>query len=222
MYEPTLTSEGWLRSLGWASDACIEFQGFAGRLRRCWLRLGIRLNKLVIGDPSLNVAFPHSHGLVHIHSLPTLHTLLPPAQKHSTLLGLGPGSTGQNNLAFKLKRKRLIIETLHLGVEGGVGERRTEPTSTGGAVDVRKIKRDAAGHDYSHIHDHAHDHAHHPAEGVDKPVGDASVRFAAVNISLDDSESARTSTVQNDTQPLKKERKKVSFIRHDKPELYDF
>jgi hypothetical protein len=57
-----------------------------------------------------------------------------------------------NNIAFKLKRKRLIIETLHLGVEGGVGERRTEPTSTGGAVDMRKIKREAAGHDHGHSH----------------------------------------------------------------------
>lgn len=31
-YEPLLTPEGWLKSLGWASDACIEFQGFAGEL----------------------------------------------------------------------------------------------------------------------------------------------------------------------------------------------
>lgn len=180
----------------------------------------IRLISRSTGEPSLNVAFPHSHGLVHIHSLPTLHTLLPPAQKHSTLLGLSPGSTGQNNLAFKLKRKRLIIETLHLGVEGGVGERRTEPTSTGGPVDMRKIKRDAAEHDHTHGHDHGHDHPHHAVEGIEKP--DGSVRFAAVNISMDESESARTSTADNDTQPLKKERKKVSFIRHDKPELYDF
>lgn len=29
MYEPIMTSEEWLKSLGWASDACIEFQGFA-------------------------------------------------------------------------------------------------------------------------------------------------------------------------------------------------
>jgi elongator complex protein 4 len=220
MYEPVLTPEGWLRSLGWASDACIEFQGFASELQMC-IEVPLSFaDQTSEGDPALNVAFPHSHGLVHIHSLPTLHTLLPPAQKHSSLLGVGPGSTGQNNLAFKLKRKRLIIETLHLGVEGGVGERRTEPTSTGGALDVRKIKREA-GHDHSHSHDHTHDHAHH-AEGIDKPVGDASVRFAAVNISMDDSESARTSTGGDDTQPLKKERKKVSFIRHDKPELYDF
>ena len=39
---------------------------------------------------------------------------------------------GENNLAFKLKRKRLVVETLHLGVEGGVGERRTEPAPSSG------------------------------------------------------------------------------------------
>lgn len=169
----------------------------------------------------MNVAFPHNHGLVQIHSLPTMHTLLPPAQKHSSLLGLGPGSTGQNNLAFKLKRKRLIIETLHLGVEGGVGERRTEPTSTGGPVDMRKVNRDAAAHDHSHDH-HSHDHHHHAVEGVEKPTGEGSVRFAALNISMEDNVSTEPSSAADATTPLRKERKKVSFIRHDKPELYEF
>jgi elongator complex protein 4 len=31
----------------------------------------------------------------------------------------------ENNLAFKCTRRRLVFETLHLGLEGGVGERRT-------------------------------------------------------------------------------------------------
>ena len=37
------------------------------------------------------------------------------------------GSTGgrENNLAFKCTKKRLVFETHHLDVEGGVGERRT-------------------------------------------------------------------------------------------------
>ncbi|KAJ9091585.1 hypothetical protein QFC19_009041 [Naganishia cerealis] len=206
MYEPLMTPEEWLKSLGWASDACIEFQGFAS-------------------DPSLNVSFPHSHGLVHVHALPTMHTLLPPAQKHSSLLGLGAGSTGQNNLAFKLKRKRLIIETLHLGVEGGVGERRTEPTRTGGPVDVRKMKRD--GNDHGHVHEHGHSHAHHhhaPAEGVDKPAeGTSSVRFAAMDIAVEAEPSVRsTDSLDRAGPPQNRERKKVSFIRHDKPELYEF
>lgn len=37
----------------------------------------------------------------------------------------GLGSSGENNLAFKCTRKRMIFETLHLDVEGGTGERRT-------------------------------------------------------------------------------------------------
>lgn len=121
-----------------SDGGCFSFQGFAD-------------------DPSLSASFPHSHGLVHVHRLPSPGTLLPPAYKHSTLLGLGVGSSGQNNLAFRLKRRRFVIETLHLGVEGGVGERRTEP-------------------DPKHVHSH----------GVE--------------------------TVQVGG---KKDRKKVSFMRHD-------
>ncbi|KAJ9118229.1 hypothetical protein QFC22_004136 [Naganishia vaughanmartiniae] len=174
MYEPLMTSEEWLKSLGWASDACVEFQGFA-------------------------------------------------AQKHSSLLGLGAGSTGQNNLAFKLKRKRLIIETLHLGVEGGVGERRTEPTRTGGPLDARKMQHH--GNDLGHVHEHGHSHHHHhpPAEGVDKTAAESSVRFAAVDIAVEAEPSVRSSDSRGGAEPTQsKERKKVSFIRHDKPELYEF
>jgi hypothetical protein len=44
------------------------------------------------------------------------------------------GSSGgrENNIAFKCTRKRLVFETHHLDVEGGVGERRTvASTGTG-------------------------------------------------------------------------------------------
>ena len=55
------------------------------------------------------------------------------------LRGMGAGSSlesgaseggaggGENNLAFKIKRKRVAIETLHLDTDGGVKERRTVP-----------------------------------------------------------------------------------------------
>jgi elongator complex protein 4 len=36
---------------------------------------------------------------------------------------------GENNLAFKCMRRRMLFETLHLDLEGGVGERRTTPTT---------------------------------------------------------------------------------------------
>jgi elongator complex protein 4 len=57
--------------------------------------------------------------------------MLAPSDKLSTLRGLltSPSGTGggENNLAFKCMRKRMIFETLHLDLEGGVGERRTTP-----------------------------------------------------------------------------------------------
>lgn len=86
---------------------------------------------------------------------------------------------------------------------------------------MRKINRDAATHDHSHEH-HTHDHQHRAAEGVDKPTSEASVRFAALDISMEDNVSTEPSSAADATTPLKKERKKVSFIRHDKPELYEF
>jgi elongator complex protein 4 len=57
--------------------------------------------------------------------------MLAPSDKLSTLRGLlaspsGAGG-GENNLAFKCMRKRMVFETLHLDLEGGVGERRTTP-----------------------------------------------------------------------------------------------
>ena len=76
--------------------------------------------------------FSAHHGLVHIHSLPAPHTLLPPSDKFSTLRGLT--SSGENNLAFKCMRKRMVFETLHLDLEGGVGERRTTPSTSASAL----------------------------------------------------------------------------------------
>ncbi|TYJ55606.1 hypothetical protein B9479_003756 [Cryptococcus floricola] len=107
--------EGIVKSLSWGVDACVELKGFAD-------------------DPTLPPLFP-THGLLTLHSYPTSHTLLPSTLKHSTLLGVsqsasssssgGGGGAGENNLGFRLKRKRFVVETVHLGVEGGVGERRT-------------------------------------------------------------------------------------------------
>jgi len=42
----------------------------------------------------------------------------------------GLGRSGENNLAFKCTRKRLVFETLHLDVEGGRGERQIPATAT--------------------------------------------------------------------------------------------
>lgn len=114
---------GWVQKLGWISDAAISLSAFSS-------------------NPSLSAAFPSHHGLVQTHSLPSAHTLLCPSDRYSTLRGLSSsaGSSvgcGENNLAFKCTRKRLMVETLHLGVEGGVSERRTSrPAVTVGEEEV--------------------------------------------------------------------------------------
>lgn len=202
-FPPELSrGSSWVDSLSWVSSGgCYEFQGFAD-------------------DPSLSISFPHSHGLVHVHSLPSPCTLLPPAYKHSTLLGLGVGSSGQNNLAFKLKRKRFIIETLHLGVEGGVGDRRTEPSSTGGAIDT---KRTHASHTHSDHHE-GHQHGHQSTQGVEivEEVKNTTTRFKAMDVGWEEAGERKPTAEDSLAKKPKKERKKVSFIQHDKPELYDF
>jgi elongator complex protein 4 len=60
--------------------------------------------------------------------------LVAPSDRCSSLRGLSAttsasGGGGENNLAFKCTRKRLVIETLHLDLEGGVSERRTTPVA---------------------------------------------------------------------------------------------
>ncbi|KIY45359.1 PAXNEB-domain-containing protein [Fistulina hepatica ATCC 64428] len=131
--DPCLSSDtwggkGWLNRLGWVTDAFVAFSAFSS-------------------DPSLVSTFPAYHGLFHIYTLPCPQSLLPPSDKYSTLRGLhatGTGvsgsapvgaSSGENNLAFKCTRKRLVIETLHLDVEGGVSERRTTPSISAKALE---------------------------------------------------------------------------------------
>lgn len=86
-------------------------------------------------DPSLSLTFPSHHGLVHVHRLPAPLSLRSASDRSSTLRGISTVSGGgENNLAFKCTRKRVVIETHHLDVEGGVGERRT--TTMGKTVGV--------------------------------------------------------------------------------------
>jgi len=91
----------------------------------------LRRTALTADDPTLPPLFHPLHGLLSLPALPTSHHLLPPSFRHSSLLGLagiaGSGGAGENNLGFRLKRKRFVVETVHLGIEGGTGERRTEP-----------------------------------------------------------------------------------------------
>jgi len=96
----------------------------------------------------LRTSFPSYTGGVKIVKTPRLGTLLDGSIKASVLRGMGnslassaSGSRGgatagagtgeeggsggtENNLAFKLKRKKLVVETLHLDIEDEVKERK--------------------------------------------------------------------------------------------------
>ncbi|OBZ79091.1 Elongator complex protein 4 [Grifola frondosa] len=186
---------GWIQKLGWLSDTSITLSAFTA-------------------NPSLTAIFSSHHGLVHIHSLPAPHTLLPPSDKFSTLRGLS--SSGENNLAFKCMRKRLVFETLHLDVEGGVGERRTTPATNTMAFDTGVTTS----------------HAHGPTSSIDASItsgAGTSSGIAAVEVQLEQVQLASTSihdadhreeTIQISAKKTKV-KKRVAFTS-DRPDLYDF
>jgi elongator complex protein 4 len=114
-----------LRRLEHFSDAIIELQSFASR-------------------PDLAAQFPRYAGLVNIRILPALTALVPPSARLSVLRG----TSGKEDLAFRLKRRRFVVETLHLDVDGGVNERRTpKPSEKAAAEPVGKpgLKSDKPG-----------------------------------------------------------------------------
>ena len=159
-------------------------------------------------NPSLAAIFPTHHGLLHIHTLPASHTLLPPSDKFSALRGLSSsalstGGSGENNLAFKCMRKRLIFETLHLDLEGGVGERRTTPSTNAMALDAGMTS-----------HDHEHD-----AEVQRKAESETTSAHIEVEV---DAERGKTEAEASLVSiKVKKTKKKVAF-QSDRLDLYDF
>lgn len=120
-----------------ASDAVLHFQSFAAH-------------------PELAAQFPRYNGLVHVLRLPTTSSMVPPSTKLSVLRGLatqkggagGAGGAGgmENNLAFRVKRRKFAIETLHLDVGGGSNERQTPDNSKNQAKEEVQIVRDDAQH----------------------------------------------------------------------------
>ncbi|KAF8898531.1 Elongator complex protein 4 [Infundibulicybe gibba] len=181
---------GWLQKLGWLTDAALTLSAFTA-------------------DPSLLTAFPSHHGLLQIHTLPSPHTLISPSDKSSLLRGLisssaSAGGGGENNLAFKCTRKRLIFETLHLDLEGGIGERRTTPSSN--TLNV------------------AADLVH----GLDRRLNeDPKAAFPTLEVQFEKIEGEKPAATETnverkilDMKP-KKSRKTVAF-QSDRPDLYDF
>ncbi|GAA96217.1 hypothetical protein E5Q_02881 [Mixia osmundae IAM 14324] len=126
----------------------IDDKALTQRVRHCCD--GVLGLESFIGRPDLAAAFPRYSGLLHVTTLPAVNSLVPSSTKLSVLRGLAAGSAASsgaggldNNLAFRLKRKRFVIETLHLDVEGGVGERqipKAEAQPVGGG---EKLKVDA-------------------------------------------------------------------------------
>lgn len=140
--------------------------------------------------------------------LPVPHMLVPLSDRFSVLRGLSTSSSasgggGENNLAFKCTRKRLLFETLHLDVEGGLSERRTMPTvvmqSVVGAESAATSERGTLG-----------------------PTRHKTAQVAKVEVCLE---------VHDHTPPpdadlgmeskAKKKKKSVAFLS-DRPDLYDF
>ena len=153
--------------------------------------------------------FPTHHGLVHIHTLPAPHTILPPSDKFSTLRGLSSSGvsisgSGENNLAFKCMRKRLIFETLHLDLEGGVGERRTTPATNAVALE--------AGMSSAHEHEHGTKSLAAVRIGIEEDTAPPLIGGNDVSAEVQHSAGGVKA---------KKPKKRVAF-QNDKPELYDF
>lgn len=173
--------------------------------------IAIRFVKPSTADPSLSAMFPSHHGFVHIHSLPSPSMLVAPSDRFSTLRGLASsansfGGSGENNLAFKCTRKRLIFETLHLDLEGGVSERRTSaPSST--AVEL------TTGNIGAPIEKKTVDHV--------VPRGGARIDIEIEGVEQAKKEEAVSETTSDVVKPQKPKKKKVAFFS-DRPDVYDF
>jgi elongator complex protein 4 len=173
------------------------------------------------GTAPLAAAYAPAHGLLTPLKLNARGHVIAPALRHSALLGVAAGS--EQNLGFRLKRRRWVVESVHLGIEGGSGERRTEPVS-------RPVAATAAGPPVVST----------AVEGIDTPPAPAPapapsktipakekkprarVRFGEdeVMVSLD---SGKPPVARgHDHGPLKAKMAPKVAIRHDRPDLYEF
>ncbi|KAI5124634.1 hypothetical protein M0805_004243 [Coniferiporia weirii] len=196
--------EGWADKLGWASDACISLNSFSA-------------------DPATAALFPSHHGLLKIHKLPCVQTLVPASDRFSSLRGLSTSSTGvssggvgENNLAFKCTRKRLVIETFHLDVEGGVGERRTTPAASTPFGDM------VGGIDSSLQHHPTLNHVSVAAVEVNlDATGPPDPETQPVNGGTTDAIVTDAMATEEKKMSQKKPKKRVGF-QVERPDLYDF
>ena len=208
--EDTWGGSGWVRKLAWLSDACVSLSAFTGKLYIAMKIMLLILPCFTPANPSLSAIFPSYHGFVHIYSLPAPSALIPASDKFSSLRGLS--SSGENNLAFKCMRKRLVFETLHLDLEGGVSERRTTPTPNSIETIVPS----------NHDHATGDPHVHGATSSNKTGLAAVEVQLEHVKINVTGEErSAEIPMESTATSTKKKPKKRVAFTS-DRPDLYDF
>ncbi|TIA82274.1 hypothetical protein E3P98_01486 [Wallemia ichthyophaga] len=172
-------------------------------------------------------AFAPSHGLLHCLARPAVHALTAPSDRHSVLRG--GLVAGDNNLAFKLRRRRLVIETLHLDVEGGVGERRTTPSKSAAGVQdtserVKRANEQEMEEQQEQLHEHEHLEHIHSSECTHDD-GSVQIEGGAQAHTQNTHNTQNTQNTPKVTFPPSKAPSKgprrVAF-QSDKPELYEF
>lgn len=174
----------------------------------------------MLADLATAALFPSYHGLLRILKLPCVQTLIPASDRFSSLRGLSfassaisSGGLGENNLAFKCTRKRFIIETFHLDVEGGVGERRTTPATSSIA-----LQEGVSGMEASMKH------VHHDDEHQSKVAIEVEVKLNGAAISkkqMADESKAQGEDSQGKQATKKKPKKRVGF-QVERPDIFDF
>ncbi|KAK4055495.1 Elongator subunit elp4 [Microbotryomycetes sp. JL201] len=110
------TENSLAKRLGHVTDAVVTLTSFAS-------------------SPVLLAQFPRHQGLVSVPKLPSLNSLVPPSAKLSVLRGLGGGGEGrENNLGFRVKRRRFVIETVN--ADDPIGPEQRKPVSKKDATAV--------------------------------------------------------------------------------------
>ena len=101
-----------------------------------------------------------------------------------------------NNLGFKLKRRRgFVVETLHLDEGGGTSERRTTPSAGAATVEAEE-----------------------PTKGSDDKEKITGKKLEKRRIRFDDDPSENPSGILGAPKPAGP----ISGLQRNKPELYDF
>lgn len=176
--------------LSHASDAVVTLTSFAS-------------------SPVLLSQFPRHQGLISVPKLPSLNSLVPPSAKLSVLRGLGGGGDGrENNLGFRLKRRRFVIETVNVDEPIGPEERKPVKRANAQADDMGKVGGTG------------------PKEA---PPRESKVRFGGEQVLREPASSSASAPKSgfrkantNASAPSEPSKPSVSAMIHKQPELFEF